>query len=125
MAIAKSAVPVFASALVPPGGTKAAPATVGAGQMIDNSSNGTSSLGWRIKNGASAPTVAGTMTIQQSPDGGTTWFDYFTISGSTVAGDDITGTIQIERGIKALRALCYGNATNPVTFEAILSAVAG
>lgn len=125
MAIAKTPVVVFALAAVGAGGTKAAPGSGGAGPTIDNSGNGTSSLGWRIKNGSSAPTTAGTMTIQQSPDGGTTWFDYFTVSGSTIASDDITGTIQIERGIKALRALCYGHATNQVTFEAILSAVAG
>lgn len=125
MAIAKTPVVVFALALVAPGGTKAAPVNGGTGPTVDNSNNGTSSLGWRIKNGASAPTTAGTMTIQQSPDGGATWFDYFTVSGSTIVGDDVTGTIQIERGLKALRALCYGHATNQVTFEAILSAVAG
>lgn len=125
MAITKTPVVVLAAVAVAAGGTKAAPVASGISQTIDNSGNGTSSLGWRIKNGASAPTAAGTMTVQQSPDGGVTWFDYFTVSGSTVANDDVTGTIMIERGIKALRVLCYGNATNQVTFEAILSAVAG
>lgn len=125
MAITKTPVVVLAAVSVAAGGTKAAPAANGTSAAVDNSGNGTSSLGWRIKNGASAPTAAGVMTIQQSPDGGTTWFDYYTATGSTVANDDVTGTIMIERGVKALRVLCYGNATNQVTFEAILSAVAG
>lgn len=125
MAITKTPVIVLAAVVVAAGGTKATPAANGTSAAVDNSGYGTSSLGWRIKNGASAPTAAGAMTIQQSPDGGTTWFDYYTATGSTVANDDVTGTIMIERGVKALRVLCYGNATNPVTFEAILSAVAG
>ena len=75
MALTKTPVPIFASALIAAGGTKAAPASGGTGALVDTSGYGASTLGWRIKNGASAPGVAGSITFQQSPDGGTTWFD--------------------------------------------------
>lgn len=123
MAITKSAVSVFASAAVPAGGTKAAPATGGTGASVSTATYGRSGLTWRIKNGT-APGAAGVMCIQISTDG-SNWFDYQTVAGDTVLNSEYSGTIIIDAYVQNVRALCYGHITNPVTFEAILQAVAG
>lgn len=125
MAITKTAVTIFASASIVAGGTKSAPATGGTGSHVNTTSYGTSSFVFKITNGSSAPGVAGTITFQNSPDGGVTWFDFYSISGDTVANSVTSGTLTLDRGVMGFRALCYGNTTNPVTFESILEAVAG
>lgn len=77
-------------------------------------------LHWKIKNGASAPTVAPTMIIQLSHDG-TNWYDHWTVGGDTVASSDNSGNIEIPRAAQFARAIVFGNATNAVTVDTIIS----
>ena len=122
MALTKTPVTVLAATEVAAGAsTKAAPALVST--PVNNPSTRPSTMAWRIKNGASAPGTPGVLCIQHSLDGGTTWFDIYTVAGTVTAGDDLTGTFVVSTGIKQLRALAYGHTTNAVTFEAQLMAV--
>jgi hypothetical protein len=122
MAIAKSAVAVLASQSVAAGSTKAAPAVTGA--AVDCRANYGGELTWKITNGASAPGASGIITFQASHDG-TNWFDYHTVGGDTVASSVNSGSALLDRGVMYLRAIAYGNTTNPVTVEAQLQAVTG
>jgi hypothetical protein len=125
MAILKSVVTLFALTAVTAGTTtKASPPAngIGAAQGVDGITAG-STVGMRIKNGATGPGAAGAMTLQQSPNGGTSWFDVHTMGGTTTANDDLTMTVSVPRGVKSLRVLCYGHTTNDVSYEAILTAV--
>jgi len=121
--MAKTPITIFALTAVTAGTTtKASPPANGIGAHVDVATVLTagSTVGMRIKNGT-APGVAGSMTLQQSPDGGTSWFDVYTVGGTTVLNEDTTVTISAPRGIRGLRALCYGHTTNNVSYEAILT----
>lgn len=123
MAITKSTVQVLAEVSVQVGGTQAAPHVAGQSAAVLTSSYGRSGLNYRIVNGASAPGAAGVMTIQTWD--GSKWFDFQTVAGDTVPSKETSGTITIDAFVQAVRVRCYGHTTNPVTFEATLSAVAG
>lgn len=122
MAITKEDVVVFAEASIAAGGTKAAPVAGGTGAGANCMTYGRSALSYRIKNGTAAPTTAGVITIQSSLDG-IKWFDYQTMSGNLINSGEESQSIIIDAWVQYIRVLCYGNATNPVTFEAILNAV--
>jgi hypothetical protein len=123
MAITKSAVTALTSASIAAGGTKAAPSTGGTGSWLDITGAYGGDLSWRLINGSSAPGVAPTMTIQASPDNGTTVFDYATFGGDTTASSDNSGTIWIDQGIQYVRVIVYGNTTNAITASASLSKI--
>ena len=80
-------------------------------------------LSWRIVNGASAPGIAPTLTIQVSPDSGATFYDYYTVGGDTAANSDNSGTIAIDPGIQYARVIGFGNTTNAVGIGADFSAL--
>lgn len=125
MAITKTPVTIFTSANVAPGGTKASPVAAGIGTWVPVGSYNGGLLGGRVKNGSSAPAVAGQLTWQWSPDatsGTPAVYDLGTIYGSTTANDDVTGSIRLDKEIGYVRALCYGNTTTSVTFESHLAA---
>ena len=114
---------IFALTPVTAGGTKTAPHATGLGASVANPSNRISPLSWHVKNASPAPFAPGVMTIQHTTDGGTTWNDFHTVAGDTTANSDNSGTIDCPNGITDLRAICYGNTTNPVSFSLILSSV--
>lgn len=122
MAITKSAVAVLASQSVAAGSTKVAPGVTGA--AVNTTTYYGGELTWKITNGASAPGVAGAITLQASHDG-TSWYDYYTAGGDTVASSVTSGSVLLDRGVMYLRAIAYGNTTNAVTVEAQLQAVTG
>jgi hypothetical protein len=123
MALTKTPVTVLASGTsAAAGSTKAAPgADSGA---IDVRGHYGSLLGWKITNGASAPGVAPTLTIQVSHDA-SKWYDYWNVGGDTVASSVNSNAIAIERAVMYVRVIVYGNTTNAVTVEAYLQAVTG
>lgn len=82
-------------------------------------------VGWRIVNGGSAPGVAPTLVVQQSPDNGTTVYDYAQVGGDTTASSDNSGSIYVDRAVMYVRIIGYGNTTNAVGMGADISAVAG
>lgn len=124
MALSKDPIVIFAAADVPAGGTKLAPATGGTGNAIALTNAGSgSTVGMRIRNTSGAPAAPGVMTLQQSPDGGVSWYDVHSIWGGTAANDDVSVTITIARGIKLARVLCYGNTVVPVRFDATAGVV--
>jgi hypothetical protein len=122
MASTKASVTILAAVSVAAGGTKGAPATGGTGSWVAINTGYGGSLGYSILNGASAPGVAGTITIQMSPDNGTTVFDWYSISGDTNIYNSstllglTTGALDLPKGPMYVRAICYGNTTNAVTF---------
>lgn len=72
---------------------------------------------------------AGTITVQASPDNGTTVFDYWSLGGdvliyssSTLAGLT-TATIWVDPGIRYIRVIGYGNTTSACTYTATFSGV--
>lgn len=105
------------------GTTKASPG-VNSG-WIDLTGKDGVDLGYRIVNGSSAPGTAPTLVIQESPDNGTTVYDYAAVGGDTTASSDNSGTIWIDRAVMYARVIAYGNTTNAVGIGADFSTVAG
>lgn len=122
MAITKSAVAVLASQSLAAGSTKASPGITGSSVNCTAYYGG--ELTWKVTNGASAPGVAGAITVQASHDG-TNWFDYFAAGGDAVASSVNSGSVLLDRGVMYVRAIAYGNTTNAVTVEVQLQAVTG
>lgn len=121
MAITKSAVVALTSTSAAAGSTKASPSATGSWLDITGAYGG--DLSWRLINGGSAPGVAPTLTIQASPDNGTTVFDYASVGGDIIASSDNSGTIWIDQGIQYVRVIAYGNTTNAITASASLSKI--
>lgn len=121
MALTKASVAVLAPTAGAAASTKAAPGAIGA--WIDCRTYYGGELGYSITNGASAPGAAGTLLFQVSPDNGVTVFDYQLAGGDTVASSVTSGAIILDRGVMYVRAIGYGNTTNPVSFAANLQAV--
>ena len=124
MAQTKEVKSLFALALVAPGGTRAAPVAGGVSASLDVTGMSIgSTLSLRVKNGASAPGTPGRLAVQHSTDGGVTWFDIFSIAGTTTVDDEVTMSTVLPRGYKTLRALAYDHITNGVYFEAVVVSV--
>lgn len=121
MAINKQAVTILVSTNVPAGTTAAAPVV---GAAIDVRAFAGGEWGYKITNGASAPTVPCTLMLQTSPDGAN-WYDYFTVGGASGAAGVASGSITMARGVMFARVIAYGNTTNAVTVESTLQAVVG
>lgn len=120
--VTKAPVPILVATSVSPGATKAAP---GAGTWVDVTAYNGGLLGGRITNGSSEPGAQGQMTWQWTPDPNATpvkIYDLWTWGGDTVAGSTTTASIRLDKEVKFVRAACYGNTTNPVTFESDLAA---
>lgn len=120
MPITKAAITVLAATSVAAGLTKA---TAVAGASIDCTGYYGGELTFKFTNGV-APTAACIIALQASHNG-VDWYDYFVSSGSLVASDVTSNAVVLDRGVMFVRAIAYGNATNPVTVEAHLQAVTG
>ena len=102
--------------------TKAAPAFTGA--WIDVSAYNGGLLGGRIKNNG-AVGAAGTLTWQWSPDptpGTPRIYDLWTFGGDTASTGDVTASVRLDKEVKFVRAIGYGNTTNSVLYESDLAA---
>lgn len=121
MAITKSAVTALTSTSAAAGSSKASPGATGSWLDLTGAYGG--DLSWRLINGGSAPGVAPTLTVQASPDNGTTVFDYASVGGDIIASSDNSGTIWIDQGIQYVRVIAYGNTTNAITASASLSKI--
>ena len=121
MAINKQAVPILAATIVPAGTSAASPV---AGAAVDVRAFAGGEWGYKITNGASAPTVPCTLVLQTSPDGAN-WYDYFTVGGATGAAGVASGSVTMTRGVMFARVIAYGNTINAVTVESTLQAVVG
>lgn len=121
MAINKQAVTILAATSVPAGTSSASPV---AGAAVDVRAFAGGEWGYKITNGASAPTVPCTLVLQTSADG-TNWYDYFPVGGASGASGVASGSITMTRGVMYARAIAYGNTTNAVTVESTLQAVVG
>lgn len=121
MALSKTAVQVLPSqATTALGSTKASPNIVGT--SINTSTYYGGELTWKISNPGTAPGVALSLTFQVSHDG-TSWYDYYTTGGDTIASSVNSNSIVLDRGVMYLRAIAYGNTGQQVTVEAWLQAV--
>lgn len=121
MAINKQAVTILAATSVPAGTSSASPVT---GAAVDVRAFAGGEWGYKISNGASAPTVPCTLVLQTSADG-TNWYDYFAVGGASGASGVASGSVTMTRGVMYARAIAYGNTTNAVTVESTLQAVVG
>ena len=125
----RSTVTIFAALAIAPGGTKAAPATNGAGAWIDVRGLNGGEIAWSVKNGSIAPGVQGQFTLQvaDAVDGSgvaANATDLWTGGGDIVASSESTGLVQLPPTASYVRALNYGNTTNSVTFRHLLFAKA-
>ncbi|RYE66038.1 MAG: hypothetical protein EOO79_07455 [Oxalobacteraceae bacterium] len=123
-AVTKAPVSIFA-AVVAAGGTKLTPASGGAGDWKDVTAYNGGLLGGRIKNTAGAVGAPGQMTWQWTPDPTATTvkiYDLYTWGGDIAANGDYTFSMRLDKEVKFVRALCYGNTTNQVTYESDLAA---
>lgn len=108
-------------------GTKGAPGAAGA--WIDISAYDGGDVGLSVLNGATGPGVAGNILIQNSPDNGTTVYDYWGCSGDTANYSAATGaglvnpTIKIDPGLKYIRVIGFGHTVNPVSYGATFTGV--
>lgn len=123
MAITKSKIAAIAYAATnaAAGTTKAAPG-VNSG-WIDMTGKYGGDLSYRIVNGAAAPGVAPTVTVQASPDNGVTFYDYATVGGDVTVSSDNSGTIWLDQGLMYVRVIGYGNTTNAVGIGADIQAI--
>lgn len=103
--------------------TKASPAIVGA--WVDVTAYNGGVLGGRVKNGSPAPGSAGQMVFQWTPDKDAATpkvYDLWMFGGDSTANSDTTVSIRLDKEIKAVRVVCYGHTSNPVTYESDLAA---
>jgi hypothetical protein len=117
----KSSVTILAPVSCAAGTTKASPQ---AGSSVDVRAYYSGTLTWKMTNvgTVTAPCV---MVFQASHDG-TNWYDHQTVVASDLISASVSsGTVPLGRGVMYLRAIAYGNATNPVTVEAYLQAETG
>lgn len=124
-AVTKTTVPILGAVSVPPNGTKAAPQAAGIGPWIDVTAYNGGALGGRIRNTGGTLTAAGQMVWQWTPDplaATPKIFDLWGFGGDLASGADMSTTIRLDKEIKHVRAICYGNVTNAVTFESDLAA---
>jgi len=124
-AVTKTSLSILAAVAVPAGGTKAAPAAGGTGPWIDVTGYNGGLLGGRIENTGGAVGVQGQMTWQWTSDPTANpikIYDLYTWGGDTTAGSKNTMSIRLDKEVKFVRSVCYGNTTNPVTFESDLAA---
>lgn len=122
MTITKTPVSLLNAVAGAGGTTKAAPGADSGWVDVSGIDGGT--IGLKITNGASAPSPAGNLLIQQSPDNGVTAYDYYgPLTSDTVASSDTSATIDLDPGVKYVRVIGYGNGTNPVTYTATLTEV--
>lgn len=122
----RNTVPIFASASVGPGGTKAAPLAAGTGAWVDVRAYNGGKLTWLVQNGTSAPGVQGQFTFQMADsfDGttATNVTDIWSGGGDTVASSSNSNYVDLPAEASYVRMLCYGNTTNAVTFKGTLFA---
>ena len=120
----RSTIPVFPSASVAPGGTKAAPTAAGLGAWVDVRGLNGGQLTYSVKNSGSAPSVQGQFTFQVGDGNDTSTVtnvtDLWTGGGTTLANDETTGLLDLPATASFVRMLCYGNTTNAVTFRGAL-----
>jgi len=124
-AVTKTPVPILAAVAVPAGGTKAAPNALGVGAWIDVSAFNGGVLGGRIRNANGTVTAAGQMVWQWTPEASgtpTKIYDLWGFGGDLASGADVSTSIRLDKEIGRVRAVCYGNGTNAVTFESDLAA---
>jgi hypothetical protein len=120
-AVPKSSI-VIGSGTGAAGTTKASPGVTGA--WIDVTSVNGGVLGGRIKNNG-AVGVAGTLLWQWSPDptaGTPKIYDLWQFGGDLASGSDITVSTRLDKEIKFVRMLGYGNTTSSVLYESDLAA---
>lgn len=124
--VTKTPVAMLTAAVAAAGSTKASP---GASSPWIDTKSGTADaldggdIGYSITNGPSAPGAAPSLTIQWSPDNGTTVYDYMSVGGDTVANSINSNTIWVDPALRYLRVIGYGNTTNAVTFSVTFSGV--
>ncbi|MBD8632744.1 hypothetical protein IFT74_15375 [Oxalobacteraceae sp. CFBP 8755] len=124
-AVTKTPVPILAAVAVPAGGTKASPNALGIGPWIDVSAFNGGVLGGRIRNTGGTVTAAGQMVWQWTPEASgtpTKIYDLWSFGGGMASADDVSNSIRLDKEIGRVRAICYGNVTNTVTFESDLAA---
>lgn len=122
-AIPKTSVTILASAVGAAGNTtKSAPAVVG--PWVDVTGYNGGLLGGRIKNNG-AVGVAGNLMWQWTPDRDATTptiYDLWGFAGDTAAGSDATFSTRLDKEVKFVRVIGWGNTTSSVNYESHLAA---
>lgn len=117
----KQAVTILTSTLVPAGRTAANPVWGPAVNVKDFLGG---EWGYRVLNGATPPSLGCTIVLQTSSDG-VNWFDYFTITGDTLANGGINRSVSMSSAVMFARMGGYGNTVNDVTISSELQARVG
>jgi hypothetical protein len=108
-------------------GTKGAPGANGS--WFDISAYDGGEVALTILNGATGPSIAGSILLQQSPDNGTTAVDVQGFSGDTAAytASTLVGlttlSVRVSPGMKYIRVIGWGHTVQPVSYGAIFTGV--
>lgn len=112
MALTKSAFTVQSSA------TQTATSTTTA-TGVDLSGAYNASLGVKITNGGTGPTLAGTCQIQLSPDN-SAWYDYGGVLTGGVANNGVySWEVELPDSVYYVRTVFSGNTGQSITIEAV------
>lgn len=104
-------------------GSRSAPGIVGLWIDVREVNGGV--LGGRIENTGGAVGVAGILLWQWTPDKDAAQleiYDLWEFCGALAAGAKETRSIRLDKEIKWVRAVCWGNTTNTVTYKTDLAA---
>lgn len=123
MAIAKQAVTILAPTTVPAGRTVSNPVW---GPWVNVQAFRRGEWGYRVANGAVAPSVGCTIVLQTSPTGADAdASEFFSIMGDTTANGGVNRSVGLGPGVMFVRVGGYGNLANDVTISSTLQAEVG
>lgn len=110
-----------ANTVVPANTTRTAPVV---GTVIDCTGGYGAGVHLQITNGV-APSSSAVIELQISPDGVNLWTFFDQIAGDITSSSVNTGTIIVPKEAGFVRAIAYGNNTNPVTVNGQIVRVTG
>lgn len=105
-------------------GTSQAAAGSSTSSTVDLSAANGALISAKITNGATGPTIAAYIQPQQSPDGGTTWFNYGpALAGVTTNAAERSWSVAVDVGVKLIRLFSTGNTAQAVTLDGGITAI--
>ena len=109
---------ISAGTVIAAGGTEASPVAAGVGQTVGPFADYAATFAYRITNSGGSLGVGTTIVFYASAGG--RMYEVDRVTGDTVAGSTLSGTIPCPPGFAYATAKVFGNQTNTVTVEVFL-----